>query len=83
MAYPHESEETHGFPAGRNLRYAVAQVNPPADDPYLEALPQHQLAMVRAGLMLHRAGALKRAGKTNEAEEALATYQRLVARYSD
>ncbi len=60
----------------------VAEISPPSKDPYLQSLPHSQHAMVRAGLMLHRAGALKRAGKTVEAEDWLACYQRLVAQYA-
>lgn len=61
---------------------AVAKMSPPSEDPYLQSLPHRQHTMVEAGLMLHRAGALKRAGKTVEAEEWLAHYQRLVAQYA-
>ncbi len=60
----------------------VVSISPPSKDPYLQSLPESQGAMVRAGLMLHRAGALKRAGKGSEAEDWLAQYQRLVARHS-
>ncbi len=60
----------------------VAKISPPSEDPYLQSLPHSQHAMVRAGLMLHRAGVLKRVGKTVEAEDWLAQYQRLVARYT-
>ena len=60
---------------------AVAKMSPPSEDPYLQSLPHRQHTMVEAGLMLHRAGAPKRDGKTVEAEEWLAHYQRLVAPY--
>ncbi len=60
----------------------VAKISPPSEDSYLQSLPRSQHAMARAGLMLHRAGALKRAGKTVEAEDWLAQYQRLVAQYN-
>ena len=54
---------------------------PPERDPYLQALPHREHAVVQAGLSLHRARVLKKAGKISEAEEALAHYRHIVSRY--
>ena len=64
------------------LMAEVAEMSPPSEDPYLQLLPQSQQAMVQAGLMLHRAEALKRAGKTTQAEDWAVRYRRLVAQYA-
>lgn len=60
---------------------AVLRAAPPADDAYLRHLPQHQRRVVYAGLHLHRAGVLKRAGDRTGAREALEQYRRTLAGY--
>jgi spermidine synthase len=54
---------------------------PPEDDPYVQALTPRELAFVRAGLSLHRAEVLKKAGDHTRAQEALDHYRRVMTAY--
>jgi hypothetical protein len=53
----------------------------PENDPYLQALTEREFAFVRAGLSLHQAEVLKKAGNHTGAQEAMRQYRRAVAAY--
>lgn len=60
---------------------ALLRLVPPEHDPYLQTLSEREFALVHAGLSLHKAEVLKKAGDHAGAQEALQQYQRVLVAY--
>jgi hypothetical protein len=79
------SKATQGTPVLAWLELArfcarLLEASPPATDPYLAQVSPSDRRQVPAGLAYYRYASLRRLGRTQEAQEALAEYRALVAR---